>query len=40
MDKIKRGNGLVNMKKRAEEINGTFAVESKKGEGTTIRFNL
>jgi signal transduction histidine kinase len=30
------GNGLHNMEKRAEELNGTFTTESAKGNGTNI----
>lgn len=32
------GNGLVNMKSRAEMINGTLRIQSKPGEGTMIKF--
>jgi signal transduction histidine kinase len=31
------GNGIFNMKKRAEFLNGTFRVDSKIGEGTTLQ---
>jgi signal transduction histidine kinase len=31
------GNGLANMKKRAEETGGTFSVQSIPMQGTTIR---
>jgi signal transduction histidine kinase len=34
------GNGLKNMKKRAEEIGATLLIESGKGQGTTIQFLL
>jgi signal transduction histidine kinase len=34
------GHGLANMRTRAEELNGTFAVESSPGEGTQIRLKL
>jgi signal transduction histidine kinase/ligand-binding sensor domain-containing protein len=30
------GNGLVNMKKRAEELHGKFLIDSKEGRGTRI----
>ena len=30
------GNGLVNMKERAEELNGRFQIYSEPGNGTTI----
>ena len=32
-----RGLGLTSMKERAELLNGTFLLESHKGEGTTVR---
>jgi ligand-binding sensor domain-containing protein len=35
-ESAKGGNGMISMKKRAEELGGTFAVESKLGEGTTL----
>ncbi|TNF88747.1 MAG: GAF domain-containing sensor histidine kinase [Gammaproteobacteria bacterium] len=34
------GHGLANMRTRAEELNGTFGVESTPGEGTEIRLQL
>lgn len=34
------GNGWANMKKRAEELNGSLAIESQPGKGTTISFFL
>jgi signal transduction histidine kinase len=40
MDKIVLGNGLINMRKRAEKINGTLLVESAEGSGTKIKFIL
>jgi signal transduction histidine kinase len=36
-ESTKIGNGLVNMRKRTEVIGGSFAVESSKTTGTTIR---
>jgi hypothetical protein len=30
------GNGLINMKKRAEELHGKFSIDSKEGRGTRI----
>lgn len=33
------GNGMINMKRRAEEIGGKLSLESKKGEGTCIIIN-
>jgi len=37
-----RGNGLHNMKKRAEELNGTLEIDSEIGKGTriTLKFQL
>lgn len=35
-DPFKQGNGLKNMRSRAEEMKGTFNIETVKGEGTTI----
>ncbi len=32
----KRGHGLRNMKKRAEEIGGELTIESEIGKGTTV----
>jgi signal transduction histidine kinase len=34
------GNGLHNMKKRAEEMGGTFKIESEAGKGTRVRFGI
>ena len=34
------GNGLYNMKKRIEEVNGTFDIQSKINDGTTITILL
>ena len=34
------GNGLKNMKRRADEMNATFTVESSKGNGTQIELIL
>ena len=36
--RISGGNGLTNMKKRLEEIGGTFELNSAHGEGTTVKF--
>ncbi|MGA9364320.1 MAG: two-component regulator propeller domain-containing protein [Bacteroidota bacterium] len=35
-----RGNGLLNMKKRIEDINGSFQIESQPGCGTRIRLTV
>jgi signal transduction histidine kinase len=35
-----RGLGLLGMEERVKRLGGTFAVESKPGSGTTIRFEL
>ena len=32
----KAGNGLVNMRQRAEDIGGNFTIESEPGKGTVI----
>jgi signal transduction histidine kinase len=34
------GNGLKNMKRRAEEIGGKLNIETRPGEGTTIYLNI
>lgn len=34
------GNGLLNMNKRIEEINGNFSINSEIGKGTRIRIEL
>jgi hypothetical protein len=34
------GNGLLNMKKRAEELGGTFDIQSSPGNGTRIVFDI
>jgi signal transduction histidine kinase len=36
--RISSGNGLTNMKKRLEEIGGTFELNSAPGEGTNVKF--
>ena len=36
IDKVERGNGLNNMKKRAELINAIYNLESSTGKGTTL----
>ena len=36
--RLSAGNGLVNMKKRLEEIGGIFELRSAPGEGTNLRF--
>jgi signal transduction histidine kinase len=33
---IKPGNGLYNMRKRAEELGGTLEIQSQAGSGTSI----
>jgi signal transduction histidine kinase len=35
-DTIKKGNGLNNIKKRAQEIRGNASIESANGNGTRI----
>lgn len=39
-DLPRHGNGLLNMKKRIEDINGNFQIESKLGCGTRIRLTV
>jgi signal transduction histidine kinase len=34
------GNGLLNMKKRMEEIGGNFAIHSEIGKGTSVNVEL
>ena len=34
------GLGLVGMRERAESLGGTFAVESRPGDGTTLRMEV
>ncbi|HMH45784.1 MAG TPA: ATP-binding protein [Pyrinomonadaceae bacterium] len=34
------GNGLGNMRRRAEELNGQLALDSKVDEGTTVRLSV
>ncbi|MCA0445614.1 MAG: histidine kinase [Bacteroidetes bacterium] len=38
--KSKKGNGLINMKRRIEEINGTFVIQSVPGNGTQIQIEI
>jgi signal transduction histidine kinase len=35
-----KGNGLKNMKKRAEEIGAQFSIDSNPGKGTTIQLKV
>ena len=39
-NKITQGNGLKNMKKRAEEIGARLLIESEPGKGTTVQLLL
>lgn len=39
IEKVKQGNGIENMKKRAEKIGASFELESKLKKGTTITLN-
>ncbi len=34
------GNGILNMKKRAEQLKGVFEIESKIGHGTKIEVKI
>jgi signal transduction histidine kinase/ligand-binding sensor domain-containing protein len=38
--KIQSGNGLQNMRKRAEELKGTMEIETANGKGTQLKFTL
>jgi signal transduction histidine kinase len=40
LDKTGKGNGLGNMRRRAESMGGALAVESKPGQGTAIRLTV
>ncbi len=40
INKGKRGIGLRNIISRVKKVNGTLDIESKKGEGTTIKVNI
>lgn len=40
INNIKKGNGMINMKERVEELGGTFKLESKLNEGTKVSINL
>src|SRR5262249_48202925 len=39
-DRIARGNGLANMKRRLEEIGGVCEISSAPGKGTTVTFTV
>jgi signal transduction histidine kinase len=39
-DRISQGNGLVNVKRRLEEIHGVYEIQSVPGRGTTVKFDL
>jgi signal transduction histidine kinase len=39
-DLSQHGNGLANMRKRIEEIGGTFAITSQHGKGTAIHLSV
>jgi signal transduction histidine kinase len=34
------GNGLLNMKKRAEDLGGSFEIQSEVGKGTRVEFRI
>jgi signal transduction histidine kinase len=40
VNKADSGNGLSNMQKRAEALNGRVSIQSKLGEGTQITLNM
>ena len=37
---VERGMGLENLRRRAEDIGGTFHVQAAVGRGTTVRVEL
>lgn len=37
---VKLGNGLLNMRQRAEQLNGTLDIESQSNQGTTLTFTF
>lgn len=39
-EKIRSGNGLLNMQERARSIGGTLTITTEKGKGTTVRLEL
>jgi signal transduction histidine kinase len=40
MNEYSAGNGLLNMKRRGEEMHGQFNIQSAKGSGTKIHFSI
>ncbi len=40
ISKVSKGNGLLNMKKRATELNGQIKIKSEQGKGTTIELSF
>jgi two-component sensor histidine kinase len=40
VDAVSSGNGIYNMRQRAEKMNGELTIESKENEGTTIILNF
>lgn len=40
VEKLRSGNGLVNMKERAKSIGGRLEIISQQGEGTTVRLEM
>jgi signal transduction histidine kinase len=39
-DLVRSGNGLENMKQRAQSIGGSLTVKSQKGQGTCVRLEF
>jgi signal transduction histidine kinase len=39
-DRIARGNGLINMKRRLAEVGGVCEITSQPGKGTTVKFTV
>ncbi len=40
IDKVKKGNGLSNIKKRAKDLRGVAIISSEKNKGTTIKIEV
>ena len=40
VEKLRSGNGLVNMQERAKSIGGKLEISSQQGEGTTVRLEM
>jgi signal transduction histidine kinase len=38
--RFRGGNGLINMRKRAEDLGGSYKIESGQGKGTTVTLSI